>query len=432
MLSISRQISGFIVLAIGLHGVAFCQTQPSSLDQSVQKALEGIPPELLPYVSVGKGTSRAPIQIQDAMDAAIRLAAEVDGDDDLRDRLLHECAMTALARGSAATAEQVAGMIRSHRAALLLVSVADHLLMNSIPDVDRAHELTIKAGAMLPLLKPLQAQRVLARLLVTGRFVGVSEATLAVWWDRLKDKEARAEVAVRLLARQAEEKGDFDRSLFLQETARLGLEQPVTGYLDAAEDLLGQVERRAKAKHDPQPLLAAAFEVLSASHTLHTELLVRWAARFYRVGHEDLARTLFEKAEKNLGAPHEQIARLYYHIAYLWKLRGRATVLQPRLEQVERQVSSFEQVYQPFACAWLSAAWEADGDEQRSAELMARAVRAASTNENPRMRIAGAAQICLCRAAVGGSLAPEAAALAAELIGTTVDVPQSSAKPSHD
>ncbi len=422
MLPFFRHSSALFFFVTAVHS-AFAQALPQEGDAEVQKALDGIPAELLPYVVVSKAAAQPPVRVEAAMDAAIRLAAQVDGDDDLRDTLLQECGRIAVHRGNLATAEEVAGMIRGHRAALLMLEIAERLLADgaSVEPNAKAIGLLNKAGTMLPLLKPWQAQRVLAKLLVTGHRVRVNEALLASWWDQLKDKDARAEVAICLLARRTEEKGAFDHSLFQQEVARLAPNHPVPGYLEAAEDLLEQAEQMIQRKQDPQSILMAAFEVLKASNTIHSELLVRWAARFFQTGREDLARLLFERAEKNLGAPHEEVARLYYHVAKLWKIRGVGPAIQPRLDKVEKVVTGFEQVYLPFVCAWLSAAWENADDRQRAARMMSRAVQSAETNPNPRMRLAGIAQICLTRAAIGASLSDDAAALAAECLGTAVE-----------
>jgi tetratricopeptide (TPR) repeat protein len=307
---------------------------------------------------------------------------------------------------------------------LLLVEVAEKLAA-SVEGTAQARALVLKAGGMLPWMKPLQAQQVLARLLVAGKRLSVPDAALVGWWDRLADKEARAEVTVRLLARQAEVNGSFEMHLLQREVAKLGKGQPVPGFQDAAADLLEQAEKLLPIKDEVhqrqvQNLLQAAIDVLKASHTVHAELLVRWSARFFQAGREDLARQLFEQAEKNLGAPHEELARLYYYVARLWNLRGRGEVIRPRLELVEKELSGLEQVYQPFALAWLASAWEEAGDAAHAQKLMEGAINAASTNENPRMRFAGAAVICLNRAATGHPLSADIAELAAELLGTQV------------
>lgn len=412
------------MLLLAPLGAAAASAAPAGEDAEVRKALDGIPAELLPYVRVMPSATPAPVGLEDALACATRLADAMDGDDDLRDSVLHQCGTTALTRGSPATAEELAGMMRGYRAALLLVEVAERLA-TTVEGLERARALLTKAGGMLPLMKPWQAQQVLARLLVAGRSTGAPETALAGWWERLTDKEARVEVAVRVLAHRAEETGAFDRSLFQQELGRLSPGQPVPGMQDAAEDLLGQALRHFQTKDEARQkqaadLVKAALEVLKASHTLHAELLVRWAANYVKAGREEVARQLFEQAERSLGAPHEEVARLYYHVARLWNLRGRGQVIRPRLERVEQEVSTMEQVYLPFACAWLSAAWEEAGDAPRATTLMARAVEAAARNENPRMRLAGAAAICLSLAQTGRALPEAAAALAAELMGTTV------------
>ena len=374
----------------------------------VEKALEGLPPEVRRQVRLvpepSPGTSATS---DDPLDVAIRLALQISGDNETRDRHLHLCGRQALAQGRLATARDVAARIGDHRAGLLLLDLAE---VEASQNPARARELLDLAASLPARLKAWQAESLLARLISTGSLLGCSEAVIEAWWQALRDPAARYVATATLLAQASAGSGTFDLAGLRaagQDPTVLG--RPVPGLHEVARRLFDQALDRL-ASSDPhqlaegQKLLEAALEVLTLSRVAHAELLLETSVRFFEAGHQAQARQLFGRAEGRLGAPHEQQARLLCQFARLWRLRGRAGDLQPVLEQAEADARRMEVMHHPFAFAWLAAAHAEAGDDVRAKSLLDEAVHACRNNPNRRTALAGAVEICLCQARTGRPL----------------------------
>jgi hypothetical protein len=104
-------------------------------------------------------------------------------------------------------------------------------------------------------------------------------------------------------------------------------------------------------------------------------------------------------------------------MACLWQARGQGSTLSLLLERSEKDARALEQMYHPFALAWLGAAWEKVGDKAKSEALTCAAAESAKTNVNPRMRDLGAFEISLCHAATARPMSPNVAKLLHEIDG---------------
>jgi hypothetical protein len=374
----------------------------------IDKALEGLPPEVRRDVRlVPERPPLPPVDAADPLALAVLLALQISGDSETRDRHLYQCGSQALAQGRLATARELAARIADHRAGLLLLDLAE-----AEDNPARAREWLDLATGLPALVKPRQAEQLLARLIFVGRLLGRDETVTAAWWQALRDPLMRFTTTAALLAQDSAAGGVFDLPRLraaAQDPAVRG--RPAPGLHDTARRLFRQALDRLASSDLQQQSLAdglvhAAFEVLTLSRVAHAELLVEFAATFYEAGHEAQSRRLFSRAEELLGAPHEAQARLLYHFARLWRLRGRAADLEPLLAQAEAHVRGMEAMHHPFALAWLAAAQAQAGRDETAQALLVEAARACVENPNRRTALTGAIEICLCQARTGQTLPP--------------------------
>jgi len=372
----------------------------------IDKALEGLPPEVRREVRlVPDQPSLPPAAAGDPLALAVRLALQISGDRETRDRQLFQCGRQALAQGRLATARELAARISDHRAGLLLLDLAE-----AETDPKRAGEWLDLATGLPALVKPWQAEQLLARLVFVGRLLGRDEAVTSNWWQALRDPGARYVATASLLTQESAETGIYNLASLRaagQDPAVRG--RPAPGLHDSARRLFRQaLDRLASSDRRQQDLgdglIEAALEVLKLSRVAHAELLVESAVTLYESGHEAQARRLFSRAEERLGAPHEAQARLLYQMARLWRLRDRAADLTAVLEQAEAQARGMEAMHHPFAFAWLAAAQVQAGRDDAAQRLLAEAARACTENPNRRTALSGAIEICLCHARTGRPL----------------------------
>ncbi len=394
-----------IAVAFLLLSTAFARADAP--DQAgIDKALEGLPPEVRRAVRLVPDRPSLPLAAaDDPLALAVRLALQISGDRETRDRQLYQCGRQALNQGRLATARELAARISDHRAGLLLLDLAE-----AETDPKRARELLDLATGLPALVKPWQAEQLLARLVFVGRLLGRDEAVTSTWWQALRDPGARYVATAALLTQESAETGIYDLASLRaagQDPAVRG--RPAPGLHDSARRLFRQaLDRLASSDRRQQALgeglIEAALEVLKLSRVAHAELLVESAATLYESGHEVQARRLFSRAEERLRAPHEAQARLLYQMARLWRLRGRAGDLTAVLELAEAQARGMEAMHHPFAFAWLAAAHEQAGREEVAQALLTEAARACAENPNRRTALSGAIEICLCQARTGRPL----------------------------
>lgn len=394
-----------------------------ALEQSeIEKALEGLPPEVRQSVRVSSESSDLPaISADDPLSLAVRAASIISGDSDTQNRLFYQCGRQSLRQGRTATARALAARITDYRAALLLLEIAEQEAAKNRP---YARELAELAAGMIGMVKPWQAELVLGRLIYVGALLDLEGDAPRIWWESIRDPETRFASGAALMTIESSKTGVFDLARLRagQDSKTRG--KPVPALSDVSRRLFGQALERlastdARQHEMASALIESGIEVLTLANVPRAELLVDTAVEFFRAGHAEQARRLFGIVENQLAAPHEEQARLMWHVAMLWKLRGRAADLPPLLAQTEEMVRRMDGMHHPFAYAWLSAAMELAGDKEKAMAWLTEAVTSAHENPNPRTGLMGVVEIGLCHARSGRALPMNVYKMLAEMTGVS-------------
>lgn len=388
------------------------------------KALEGLPPEVRGSVRLTPQNPWLPAAAaDDPLSLALRLALQISGDNEVRNRHLHQCGRQALAQGRLDTAREIAARVTDYRAALLLLDLAS--AADAAGEKEKARELFETASGMTRLVKPWQADLLLARLIVEGARQERDSAAASAWWDGIKNPENRLTATAGLILLQSTTRDSFDLPALRSAVAALGRARPLPELLEIARQLFRQALERLGSGDARQAELArqrvdAACEVLALSNVARAELLVETASEFFKAGHEEISKRLFQLAEKNLGAPHEEHMRLVWRVLHLWHLRGSAAEMSGLVDAAEERLRQMEPMHLPFGLAWLAAASELAGQREKAAAMLEEAAAAARANPNPRTGFAGAVEICLCHARTGRALPENVYKMLAEMAGLPV------------
>ncbi|TDU80825.1 hypothetical protein EI77_00123 [Prosthecobacter fusiformis] len=373
-------------------------------DAGIEKALEGLPGDVRKSVRlVPNSPALSSLSGEDPLSAALHLASRITGDSDVWNRQMYQCGKQALLQGRLETARQVAAKLTDYRAPLLLLDIAEK--ENTAQPAKSLKWLQTAAG-MTRMLKTWQADIVLARLVYVGTLLKHDMQITTRWWQSIKDQETKLSASAGLLVLESAQTGVFDFPKLKAEYVKYGVAKPIPELLDTSRRLFDQALDRLTSTDPQQHKLAAglvdsACAVLAISNVVHAELLMETSIRFFKAGHEDVSKQLFELAEKNFGAPHEEEMRLIYKLVELWTLRGKAETVQPALAGAETNMRKLEPMYLPFGLAWYAASWHMLGEPEKSSSLLTEAVTEAAKNPNPRMGYVGASEVCLCCAKTG-------------------------------
>ncbi|HCN77404.1 MAG TPA: hypothetical protein DIT13_09460 [Verrucomicrobiales bacterium] len=386
----------------------------------IEKALEGLPPEVRQSVRLQPdGMDLPSASADDPLSLAVRAASLVSGDTETQNRLLHDCGRQAVRQGRTATARELAARLTDYRAALLLLEIAEK---EAGKDRGQARGLVMLAAGMTGMIKPWQAELVLARLVHAGALLELEGDVTRVWWESIRDPETRFASGAALMTLESAKTGVFDLARLRSGQDAKTRGKPVPALLEVSRRLFGQALERLASTDARQQALGTALvesgiEVLAISNVPKAEVLVETAVGFFQAGHEDLARRIFSVVEDRLAAPHEEQARLMWHVARLWALRGRASDMPPLLAETEAAVRRMDGMHHPFAFAWLAAALELAGEKDKAAALLDEAVTSAAENPNRRTGLAGAVEISLCHARTGRVLPENVNKKLAEMAG---------------
>lgn len=402
----------FRLLLASLACPVFALSENPPADPGVEAALAGLPAVVRNHVTLAPAApaSAHDIRADDPLGAAVVLALRMTGDDDVRNRSLHECGLVAVRRGRGATAVEISRHITDYRAGLLMLEAAQ--VEAAAGRTELALELAEKAARMPVNVKPWQADLIRMHLFVIGTRLEMAAPRLAEWWAAIEDEETLRMATVSVLALKAEKTGVFDLAALKAEQQKFGATKPMPGFVEVGRHLLQQSKSRLTAPDAAEQakgraLMEAAFQVLSLSQVARAEMLLQEATAFWQAGLEAEAKTIFQEAEKMFGAPHEQVARLHYHLVRLWDMRGKAADMKPLIEKGLPDLRKLEPMYRPFAFAWTAASLRLMGDVEAARELEQEAARDAADNPNPRTGLSGAVEICLCHASTGRELSPE-------------------------
>lgn len=388
----------------------------------LEKALEGLPPEIRQSVRVTPESSSLPVvSADDPLSLAVRAASIISGDTDTQNRLLYQCGRQSLRQGRVATARELAARITDYRAALLLLEIAEQ---ESPKDRPKALELMELAAGMTGMVKPWQAELLLARLVYLAALLELEGDAARVWWQSTRDAETRFASGAALMTLESEKTGIFDLARLRAGQDAKTRGKPVPALMEVARRLFSQALDRLASTDTRQQELAKALvdhgiEVLALANVPRAELLVETACEFFQAGHQEQAQRLFSVAENQLAAPHEEQARLMWHVARLWSMRGRAADLPPILAQTEEAVRQMDGMHHPFAFAWLASAMALAGDEEKATALLDEAAISAVGNPNLRTGLTGVVEIGLCHARTGRSLPVNVYKKLAEMTGVS-------------
>lgn len=384
-------------------------------DPDLEKALSGLPAEVRQNLRLAP--ARAPAFVIDASDplkAATHFAAAIQGDDELRAKCLYQAGKRALRQGRHAFAKEIAAAITDYRSPLLTVEIAEAI---SAHDMPLAEEMWRQATTQIHQLKPWQAELVASRLVIAGNVMNLASASLAIWFQAIRDPHLRFTTGAEIKAVEAAKSGVFEFGLFRTERQNLQRDVPLPGLQDTADRLFkAGLERLKDGDEDKaQALIHNGLDVLRVSNIVHAEQVIVLARALVQTGKTELAKQAFESVESILGAPPDEVARLRCRMAELWKARGEGEKIIPLLENTEKQARELEEMYQPFAFAWVAAAWDRLGESQRATDLNLAAIRVARSNVNPRMAQMGFFEISLCHAETSRHLSDQVAELLSEV-----------------
>lgn len=373
----------------------------------IEKALEGLPAEVRDHVQLAPATAAAPsLDAKDPLKAAIAAALRIQGDDELRHRCLYQAAQQALKQGRPALAQEISDRLQDYRAALILAELAETL---SLHDRARAEFTWDQAAQRVSRLKPWQAELVAHKLVTSGHAMDLPAPKIAIWFQSIKDPLNRFVTGAEIKAIEAQESGSFEMGLYRAERRSIEAQVPLPGLLEVASRLFEAGLKRVinastTEQKRGQELIESGLEILAGSNVVHAEQVLSLSKKLYVQGKVELSRSAFEKVEKILGGPPEEVARLRYLMADLWQARNKAETILPLLEKSEAEARQLESMYQPFAMAWLAAAWEKVGQSKPALNLEIEGCKAALANVNPRIGWMGLFEITLCHAATSRPL----------------------------
>ena len=386
-------------------------------DSEINQALEGLPPEVREHVRLAP-PREAPFNLDaaDPLKAAVYSATHIRGDDDLRNRCFYLASKQALKQGRPALAQEIAEKCTDFRSVLILAELAETI---SLHDRSKAEELWEQSAKKVSQLKPWQSELVANKLVVTGNAMDLPPAKVGLWFQSIRDPLNRFVTGTEIKAIEAQKSGRFEMGLYRSERQTINIHIPLPGLIEVASRLFDAGLVRYKSSSEDQKkqatdLIRAGLEILAGSNVVHAEQVTALSKRLYEAGQKELAREAFEAIEHILGGPPEEVARLRFHMAALWKARGESKTIIPLLEKSEQEAQLLDSMYQPFAFAWIAAAWTEIGDSERANLLNRKGCEAAIANVNPRIGWQGLFEINLCHAATAHTLSPEVAKILAD------------------
>lgn len=386
---------------LSLFATLVCLPALAIEQAEIEKALEGLPAEVRGHLQLAPPTSPAPsLDAKDPLKAAIAAALRIQGDDELRHRCLYQAARQALKQGRPALAQEISDNLQDYRAVLILAELAETL---SLHDRARAEFTWDQAAQRVSRLKPWQAELVANKLVTSGHAMDLTTPKVAIWFQSIKDPLNRFVTGAEIKAIEAQQSGSFEMGIYRAERRSIEVQVPLPGLLEVASRLFEAGLKRGKdtspaEQKRGQELIESGLEILAGSNVVHAEQVLTLAKKLYLQGKTELSRNAFEKVEKILGGPPEEVARLRYLMADLWQTRNKTETILPLLEKSEVEARQLESMYQPFAMAWLAAAWDKVGQPERALNLEIEGCRAALANVNPRIGWMGLFEVMLCHA----------------------------------
>lgn len=374
-----------------------------------------LPPEVQALIDAA-GTRKGEelhINAADPLAAAWLFARQIDGDHDVACQQQFRCVEAMIKTGRIEEAAHFTRDIPDYRSALGSLQCAEALLDAGRKEL--ALEQMSRVEKLLHVVKPWQQNVIRVRMAVVGAQAGWDDSEVTSWLKPLELEGdrfgARMLVLVRRMLNNREFKASQIDELMKEKFAQ---KNPVPELVEAAGLLLRLAPELDSRATDGTPLneLITDFEALLAqSNAYPAPALLELAEFWQREGDEIKARAALARAEAQIGYHLDVGAELYHRMAKLWKLKDSANDVRPFFEKLEVGAHALAPMYRPAALVWLGACWQEIGEVERCSVLMEEAVKEAAMNPNPRMRLIGGLEVCLCHALnsrpLPGSLVPQ-------------------------
>ncbi|MBE7498331.1 MAG: hypothetical protein HS117_25620 [Verrucomicrobiaceae bacterium] len=383
-----------------------------------------IPPEVQTLLdeAARRGPGEIVLDRKDPLAAAWHLARQISGDPDAACWQQFRCVQAMAEAGKTHEAAAKAQEIADYRSALGSLNCAEACL--DARDEKRALELVRRAEQGMDSFKPWQQQVLQVRMAAIGAQAGWDDARVD---ECLRDLEfegdrfgARMLVQVRRMLRN----NAYDLAALrkcLEE--RPQKKAPVPELVEAAQLLLRLAPPPSEKAGDGllSGLMTGFDELLRQSESHSGQAWLKRAAFWHARGDKDQATAALTRAQQQTGWHLDGAGEMYHQMALLWDLRGSKDAVRPFFEALEAKARALLPMYRPAALAWLGACCHVLGEEARHDVLMNEALQEAAANENPRMRLIGCVEICLCHARTGRPLSEElVTGLRSVLVGSPV------------
>jgi hypothetical protein len=367
-----------------------------------------LPPEVQTLLDAANARKGGELRIDaaDPLAAAWLFARQITGDHDVACQQQLRCVKTMIEAGRAEEAARLTRDIPDYRSALGSLHCAEALLEAGRKEL--ALEQMDRVEKLLGVVKPWQQNVIRVRMAAVGAQAGWDDAKIAPWLKPLELEGDRFGARVLVLVRRMLKDKAFDAA-GLEELMKQKFAQknPVPEMVEAAGLLLRLAPGKEKERTDPAQMnaLISGFETLLSQSQAYPALALLDLAEFWH-GRGDVtkARAALARAEPQIGYHLDIGAELYHRMAKLWKLKGTANDVRPFFEKLEVKARALAPMYRPAALVWLGACWQEIGETDRCAVLTEEAVKEASLNPNPRMRLIGGVEVCLCHARNGRPL----------------------------
>ncbi len=367
-----------------------------------------LPPEVQSLLDAADARIGGELHIgaEDPLAAAWLFARQITGDHDAACRYQLRCIDAMIKAGRVEAAARLTREISDYRSALGSLRCAEALLENGSRDL--ALEQMERVEKVLGVVKPWQQNVIRVRMAAVGAQVGWDDARIAPWLKPLEMSGDRFGARALVLVRRMLKQKTFDATgleeLMNEKTAR---KNPIPEMVEAAGLLLRLAPDKEGEKNNPQQMnaLLSAFErVLSDSHAYPAPAMLDLAEFWHMRGDHGKARAALARAEPQIGYHLDGGPELYHRMALLWELKGATEEVRPFFEALEVRARALAPMYRPAALAWLGACWREIGELDRGAVLVDEALKEASANPNPRMRLIGCLEICLSHGRTGTPL----------------------------
>jgi tetratricopeptide (TPR) repeat protein len=349
------------------------------------------------------------------LEIAGELAALIEGDTDTQMDALLALAEHCSDAENFTLAEQTLRLISDHRRVVAAAAIVKAMAQSG----GQVDELLSKLKAVEPYSErgnSLGKDRARMAMALALGVCGQGEMAEKDWVTKILDKETAMTARLVLKAQAIQTASEYDHESVrkaVEETASAG---PFPGAVHVASVLLERatdIHTRAESKAEAMAatvLVSQAVELASNAAVNATEFQLEAAHTALRMGAEEDARRIFEKAIaalRSMPDGYEAKAALHARWASLWVTRGKPQEA-TKIIEIGKQLAmeGLESMHRPAALAQLATAAAQAGDTEGHDALIELALSEAEKNPNARVRLLGGMEVCFAYAATGAK-APE-------------------------